>query len=400
MKIFQINSSIGNLGSTGSDTEGIGKAAVERGWEAYGAYSRYRTESASKLIKVGNKLTAAVHLLLARLFDAEGYGSVFATKRLIRKIKQVDPDLIILHNLHGYYLNYSILFDYLSKCNKQIIWSLHDCYAFTGHCTYFETVKCEKWKTECHDCPLSKYYPKSMILDKSRRNFRNKKSWALSIPNMTIVTVSDWLKGLAEQSFLGKFPVKRIYNGINVETFRYRDDLMNIYPEKIILFAVANYWSESKGLLDYLKLSKLLPDNYLILLAGTIGDKSIKDNLPDNIINLGRVNDRKVLAQYFSRANITLNLSYQETMGLTSVESMACGTPVVVYDATASPELVTKETGRVVTPGDIPAVAKAINSLLEKEKAEYMEVCRERVLENFEEMSNFRKYLDLYQPKM
>lgn len=397
MKLFQISSSIGNLGSTASDAEGIGKAALERGWESYVAYGRDHTESASNLIKVGNKFTFYTHIMLSRLFDLEGHGSMFATKRLVKSIQAVDPDLIILHNLHGYYLNYSILFDYLSKCNKQIIWSLHDCYAFTGHCTYFESAKCEKWKTECHDCPLKKAYPSSLFFDNSNRNFKNKRRWALSIGNMTIVTVSDWLKGLVEESFLGKYPVKRIYNGINTDIFQYRNDLKHLYPEKKILFGVANRWITGKGIYDYLALAKILPKDYLILLAGTIDDETIRNKLPDNIINLGRVNDRVVLAQYFSRADVTLNLSYQETMGLTSAESMACGTPVVAYNATASPELVSPETGRVVPPGDIPAIAKAISSLMEKEKPAYMDVCRQRVMDNFEEMANFSKYLDLYQ---
>lgn len=397
MKLLQINSSIGNLGSTSSDTEGIGKAAIERGWESYVAYGRYCTESASHLIRVGNKFTLFLHSLIARLFDSEGYGSKYATKELIKRIKDIDPDLIILHNLHGYYINYAVLFDYLSKCNKQIIWALHDCYAFTGHCSYFESVKCEKWKSECYNCPLIKTYPTSWFLDNSRKNYQNKKKWALSIKSMTIVTVSDWLKGLAEQSFLGRYPVKRIYNGISVETFCQRDELSNLYPNKIVLFGVANRWIKGKGIYDYIELSKLLPHNCLIVLAGTIDDENIKNNLPDNIINLGRINDRKVLAQYFSRADITLNLSYQETMGLTSVESMACGTPVIVYNATASPELVSPETGRVVPAGDIRAIVKAIESILEKDKTEYKTACRQRVLDNFEEMSNFSKYLDLYQ---
>ena len=398
MKLFQISSSIGNLGSTASDAEGIGKAALERGWESYVAYGRDHTESASNLIKVGNKFTFYTHIIISRMFDSEGHGSVLATKKLIKEIKRVNPDLIILHNLHGYYLNYSILFDFLSKCDKQIIWSLHDCYAFTGHCTYFESVKCEKWKSECHDCPLKKSYPSSLFFDNSRRNFRYKKKWALSIKNMTIVTVSDWLKSLVEQSFLGHYPVMRIYNGINIEIFRYRNDLSHLYPGKRILFGVANRWIIGKGIYDYLELAKILPGDCLILLAGTIDDESIRNSLPNNVINIGRVNDRVVLAQYFSRADVTLNLSYQETMGLTSAESMACGTPVVAYNATASPELISSETGRVVPPGNISAIAKAIQSLMEKDKASYMDVCRQRVIDNFEEMSNFGKYLDLYKP--
>lgn len=201
--------------------------------------------------------------------------------------------MIVLHNLHGYYLNYSILFDYLSKCNKQIVWSLHDCYAFTGHCAYFESAKCEKWKTECHDCPLLRTYPKSWLMDGSRRNFNRKKSLALSVKNMTIVTVSDWLKGIVEESFLGKFPVKRIYNGINIEVFRKRDELKDIYPGKKVLFGVANRWLVGKGIYDYLKLAKILPDNYLIMLAGVIDNEEIKKNLPSNIISLGQIKGQK-----------------------------------------------------------------------------------------------------------
>ena len=198
MKLIQINT-IASAFSTGRIAEQIGKLMQSRDWESYLAYGRFANASSNRLIKIGNRFDQALHLLESRLFDRHGLSSKIATKRLIEKIKQIDPDVIHLHNIHGYYLNYPILFDYLSQAGKPVVWTLHDCWAFTGHCSHFATANCYRWKSGCFTCPLKGIYPRSIGLDRSRENYADKRYYFNKVKNLTIVTVSQWLKQLIQQ---------------------------------------------------------------------------------------------------------------------------------------------------------------------------------------------------------
>lgn len=395
MKLLQINGSA-NYGSVGKDAEGIGKAAIERGWESYIAYSRKMNPSISKLINIGNKWDNYCHGIKARIFDADGLGSKHATKNFIKVVDGIDPDLIILHNIHGYFLNYPLLFQYLQQRGTQVIWSLHDCWPFTGHCAYFVMADCMKWQNECNHCSLLNTYPVSWGYDGSCRNFRFKKKKFCSLDRMKVVAVSDWLKGLVGQSFLNIYPISRIYNGVNTEIFKFSKSGNDMWPGKKILMGVAEKWTKRKGLFDYIRLAQKLPKEYMIVLVGHIESNSFVDSLPPNILHIDRIEGRREIAKYYTRADISMNLSYQETLGLTTIEAMACGTPCIVYNATASPELVTPDTGLVVKVGDIEDILKAIKILSVRDKASYSGACRKRVLDCFDEMTQFAKYLELY----
>ena len=394
--LLQINS-VANWGSIGKDAEGIGKAAIERGWDSYIAYGRWCNPSASHLIRIGTDRDNCIHALCTRLFDNEGINSKKATKALVKKIKELNPDLIILHNLHGYYLNYPILFDYLKESKSKVIYSIHDCWAFTGHCNHFELIGCDKWKTLCEHCPQLSQYPNSWFLDRSRRNFLLKKEKSCSLEDMLIVGVSDWVKHLAENSFLGKYRTFKIFNGINTETFVYREGSKDKWPGKKIIMGVASRFGRFKGTKDYLALSKIISSDYLIVMVGHIDDDKIRNSLPDNIVNIERTQNQIMLAELYSRADVTISLSYQETLGLTTIEGMACGTPGIVYNATASPELITPETGLVVEPGNIDQVWNAIQKIVSEGKAKYSEACRKRAITEFDELKQFSKYIDLYE---
>ena len=217
-KLLQINSVV-NTGSTGRIAEDIGAYVKTKGWESYIAYGRYGNESSSKLIKVGTKLSNYWHLLITRLFDKHGFGSKFATQKLIKQIEELEPDLIHLHNLHGYYVNINILFNYLSTKSIPVVWTLHDCWAFTGHCAYFDIVKCDKWKTECNKCPQKTIYPASILFDRSRKNFHHKKKLFNTPQNLTLVPVSNWLNNFLSNSFLHSISTNVIYNGLDLKKF-------------------------------------------------------------------------------------------------------------------------------------------------------------------------------------
>ena len=396
--IFQINTTA-NVSSVGKDAEGISRAAIERGYESWIAYGDLSKKSSARLIRLGGKWPKIMHALKSRLLDAEGLSSKSSTKKLVEQMKVIKPDVVILHNIHGYYLNYPILFQYLMESNIPVIWSLHDCWAFTGHCTYFTLAECDKWKTECNHCPQRNTYPKSWFIDRSKVNYQRKKEIFCSLQNMVVVGVSDWLCGLVKDSFLGKYPVRRIYNGVRTETFTYRDGKKDKWPGKIVLLGCALRWSNSKGkgFYDYLKLASILSDEFLIVLVGHFDKPQMLASLPNNIVNIDRTEDQVELAEYYSRANVSLNLSYQETLGLTTIEAMACGTPGVVYNATASPELETSETGIVVPAGDVDAVYEAVKKILSKPKSYWSDACRKRAVATFDEIKQFSKYLDLFE---
>lgn len=397
-KLLQIDSCLG-IYSTGRITEGIATKAIQRGWECYIAHgARYVGKTIQKPYQITSRNNEYVHYALSVLLDSHGLHSTKMTKNLVRWIDEVNPDVINLHCIHGYYLNYKVLFEYLSQKNIPVVWTFHDCWAFTGHCAHFVSVDCNKWKEEgCHDCPLKMNYPTS-ILDKSSRNYKLKKSLFLSLRNMEIVSVSKWLDGLVKESFFKDVQNHIIYNGIDTDTFKPRDSNRKKDLDlegKIILLAVASSWSKEKGLQDYVALSNKLPYNYRIVLVGV--SKKMAQSLPEGIISLPRTNNAIELAEYYSMADIVLNLSYQETFGLTTVEAMACGTPGIVYDRTASPELVSEETGMIVHAGDIDMLFDRIKIICTNGKNKYSSACRNRVLELFSQEDKYNEYINLYE---
>ncbi len=396
--LLQINSAL-NKGSTGRIAEQIGVLATQQGWKVYIAHgARYTNNSNLSTIQIVTKAEEKLHAVESMLFDSHGLGSRKATKKFVEKIKEIKPDIIHLHNIHGYYLNYKILFEYLSTIDTPIVWTLHDCWTMTGHCAHFDAAGCDKWKRSCNNCPLKGEYPKSILLDRSTRNYNLKKRLFTSLKNATIVPVSQWLSGIVKESYLGKYNIKVINNGVDINIFKPTDskelrDRLNIGDKKVLL-GVATAWSEKKGLNDYIKLSKQLSSEYQIILVGV--SKNIKNILPETIIAIDKTNSQKELAIYYSMAEIVLNISYEETFGLSTVEGFACGTPSIVYNRTASPELITPQTGIVVEKGNITELSKAIEEICSKGKAHYSAACRERAVKLYNKNDRFNEYIELY----
>lgn len=395
--LLQINVTA-NQGSTGRIAEEIGQTAIKNGWSSYIAYGRYKNISQSHLIKIGNRWNIYVHVLFTRIFDFHGLLSKRATRKLIHKIKEISPDIIHLHNIHGYYINYPILFKYLKKSGIPVVWTFHDCWSFTGHCAHFESVHCEKWISQCEKCPLKKTYPASCLFDRSKKNYKDKKKYFNSIDNLTIVPVSRWLENKVKCSFLKENKIKMIYNGIDLSLFKptYNKNLIASLSikDKFVLLAVAASWSASKGLYDYYELSKKINKDEVLILVG-LTQKQLK-NLPAGIIGLERTESVKKLAVLYTMADIVLNLSYAEALGLTTIEGLACGTPSIVYNATASPELITEETGAIVEPSDIKGVLSSIKKIKMKGSQSYAINCRKEVVERFNKEDRYNDYINLY----
>lgn len=400
MKLLQINSLV-NSGSTGRIAEDIGQLAINKGWQSYIAYGRSERPSKSNLIKIGTEWDVKMHGIQTRLFDNHGFASKKATRKFIKEVKRIKPSIIHLHNIHGYYINIEILFNYLAKAAIPVVWTLHDCWSFTGHCSHFDLIGCEKWKTQCFQCPLKKTYPASLLIDNSKNNYNKKKTLFNSVKDMTIVPVSYWLGGLVEQSFLNRYPIKVIQNGIDINTFSIKEteSIRAKYnlKDKFVILGVAGVWSSSKGLGDFMKLSEQLKEDEIIILVG-LTEKQIK-SLPTNIIGIQRTESVEELAQFYSMANVFANLTYQDTFPTTNLEALACGTPVVTYKTGGSVESVDDKVGWIVEQGDIDALQDIIASMKSEPNSikKQREIdCREKAESLYNKDDRFEEYFELY----
>ncbi len=391
MKIVQINS-VANTGSTGRIAEGIGKLIIQEGFSSFLVYGRRANRSKSKLIKIGNRFGQMIHLILTRMFDLHGYGSYFATYLLTRKLKGIKPDIIHLHNIHGYYINFPVLFKFLRKESIKVVWTFHDCWPFTGHCSHFVTANCEKWINGCSNCPLKKEYPQAFF-DNSKSNWNAKNRIFNEIPNLTIVTPSYWLKKQVEKSFLGKRESIVINNGIDLGKFRPSPQELGKDPNSFLILGVSNVWTEKKGLKDFFKLRELLDASYEIVLIGLSKDQ-LKD-LPKNIRGMERTESVEELASYYSRADLFFNPTYEDTFPTTNIEALACGTQVLTYATGGSPEIIDAETGYIIAQGNLEktvTLIKEIRTLGGKKAA----ACRARAERYFNENNCFMSYIELY----
>lgn len=352
-------------GSTGRICTDIAAALESNGNEVKIAFGRNAdivpAQYSKYAVRIGNDIDLKIHGLITRAFDATGFGSVRATRKFIHWIYQFDPDIIHLHNLHGYYINIDLLFSCLKQLNKPVVWTLHDVWPFTGHSAYCDAVGCSKWKNGCENCPQMKVYPKSYV-DRSKRNWERKRNIFCGVTNLTIVTPSKWLAELVEDSFLNEYPVKVINNGIDTGKFHkvsthLRSDLR--LQRKKILLSVATVWNDLKGLSDFERLADLLGENYKIILVGGMTNSQEKE-LPESILHIQRTQDVNEMVELYNTADIYLNLTYCDTYPTVNLEAASCGTPVITYAVGGSTESAEMFGGISVRRGDVEAVAHAV----------------------------------------
>ncbi|AMW31976.1 glycosyltransferase [Fervidobacterium islandicum] len=364
MRVLQINSVCG-VGSTGRIMLQVHNTLKEKGHESYLAYGRKPVRNCEEAIRIGNDLDVYSHVLLTRMFDLHGFGSKKATKEFVKTLEKINPDIIHLHNIHGYYLHIEVLFDFLKRYDKPVVWTLHDCWAFTGHCAHFLYARCDKWKTGCYSCPEKKAYPKSVFLDNSKSNYQRKRKIFTGVRNMTLVTPSQWLAGLVKESFLAEYPVKVIPNGVDVSIFkptpsdfRKRFGLAN----KFVILGVANVWDRRKGFDYFLELSKYLSDDEVIVLVG-VSDKQIK-MLPRNVIGIKRTSLAKELAEIYTAADVFFNPTLEDNYPTVNLEAQACGTYVITFDSGGSSEtIVSEKSGMAIKPCSAKYILDLVKSL-------------------------------------
>ena len=424
-KLLQINIT-SNWGSTGKIAEAINLAAQRKGGECSTAYGRWANPSKFPTYKVGNKWDMYVHYFENRIFDREGLSSRRATNALIRHIEELKPDVIGLHNIHDHYLNYELLFRYLNETNIKVVWTFHDCWAFTGHCFHFVTKDCMRWKTGCHDCPLHHLYPNT-VLDRSVKNYALKKELFSANENLAIVACSDWLGDFVKESFLGDKRIEVIHNGVDLQMFRPYGvsdgfkEFQEVSDGKFKIIAVSSVWHPNKGELDIYKLRTMLPeDEYEITMVGLSAEQA--KNLPEGTRGIQRTQNVQELAQLYSEADVLINPTYEDNFPTVNIEALACGTPVITYRTGGSPEAVRDEvsdgfkefsfdsaqdkrqvsggaelynTGMVIEQGNVVALANAVMQM--KDKPLSSADCRKRAEELFDKDKCFEKYVELYE---
>ena len=355
MKVLQINTVCGR-GSTGriaTDLLSCLKESGDTGIIAYGIGPMLNAKQ-EETYNIDTKIEYCVHNALSRITDKEGYYSSFATKRLIKKVQEYKADVIHLHNIHGHYLNYEMFFSFLKKSKIPVIWTFHDCWAFTGHCSHFTMVKCEQWKSHCLYCSQLRCYPACYTKGNVNSNFARKMQCFTGLDNLVIVTPSKWLAGLVKESFFKEYPVRVINNGIDLTKFHLKKDnkFRSKYKleGKTVILGVASDWSERKGYSDFIKLSGELSENQKIVMVG-VNDKQAEE-LPDSIIAIKKTNSVEELAEIYNAADVFFNFTYEDNFPTVNLEAMACGTPVITYRTGGSIEPITKDNGFVVDQGD------------------------------------------------
>ena len=365
---------------------------INKGWDCYIIHGARGVKKPSCMhsIQADYVWQEYLHFAESFLFDRHGLASRFTTRRLISKIKEIQPDIIQLHCIHGYYLNYKYLFEYLNTTNIPIVWTFHDCWAFTGHCAHFVTANCTKWKeTGCSSCPLLNTYPKA-ILDRSKANYQLKKQLFSSNENLHIIAVSNWLASFTRESFFGGKDIRVINNGVDINKFR---PVEKKSSDKFRIIGVASSWNEDKGLYNFYKLREYLSEDYLITLVGLTPEQIEK--LPAGINGISRTESVEQLAKLYSEANVMVNPTYADSFPTVNMEALACGTPVITYRTGGSPEIIDEKTGVVVEQGDIVGLVDAIKKM--KETPLSSENCRNRAVEKYDKDKRFADYVDLYE---
>lgn len=361
MKVLFVNSVCG-YGSTGKIVERLAREVESRGGESLVCYGRYDYLGEVRAVKITSKTENYVNAFNARLLDNDGFGLKSPTKRLIKVIEEFKPDVINLHNLHGYYLNMKVLFEYLASTDIKIVWTLHDCWSLTGHCVHFEYAKCDKYLSGCFDCPQKKEYPTALLLDNSKNNYKKKQASYEKIKkeNLIVVTPSLWLKNIVEKSILSRFETVCIYNGVDLQNFEYKKG-----DVKKTVLTVASTWTEKKGYKDVIELASRLRGEYKVAMVG-VSDNQEDELNGTGIVAIKRTSNQKELAELYRNALVFVNPTYEDNFPTTNIEALASGTPVITYKTGGSVEVIEKGNGYVVKQGNIDDLINKIR-LVEKD---------------------------------
>ena len=422
MKIMLVNTVYGK-GSVGRICSDLYEELERSGDMPFAATGRGRLPAGIRGCTIGNPADFAAHVLKNFFQDGSGFGSEKVTRRFLSLLDKTAPDLIHLHNIHGFFLQTKLLFEYLKKSGIPVIWTLHDCWPYTGHCAYYDHIqpragrslkqeksdglqdtgaghlRCTRWITGCHDCPIHRTaYPYALFKDNSKINWEIKKLSYTGVPNLTLVTPSKWLAGQVKQSFLGDYPVVVLPNGIDLNIFKPAGDIATSEEktQKTVL-GVANIWEERKGLKYFERLAESLPDNFRMVIVG-LNKSQVKHferkYSKNRVLPITRTESTDELAKLYREADVFVNASLEDNFPTTNLEALACGTPVVTFNTGGSAESLSDECGIVVPKGDFNALKAAAERVCLSHPFE-ASVCREQSL-RYSKKEFSRKYMELY----
>ncbi len=394
MKILQINSIYGSK-STGVIVRDIHKQLKKEKISSK-VLAPFVSEPDDDVISMRFRLEEKAHAIITRLFGLQGLGSCLQTKKYLKAIDGIKPDIIHIHNIHSNFINYSMLLKYTAAKKIPVLFTLHDSWLFTGKCYHFLDIGCDKWKTECGSCPKRYKEIKSVMCDNSKKVFRLRKK--LYEKNaLYVVGCSKWISDLAKQSPLFQNAKKHLYihNGIDVGRFsdigeNFRSNLgLN---GKFVIMAMANKWFDPKNTQFNAELIQNLAEEDRILIVGC-NENQHYDN--EKVIQIGYINGCEELAKYYRTADLFLNLTYVDTLPTVNMEASACGLPIITFDSGGCAELINPDvTGYITSPGDVKQVLEAIGKI--KGNAILKENCRDWAVKNFNKEANYNKYIDLY----
>lgn len=391
-----------NYGSSGTIALNIAKEARKRDYIVYTFCTKKREtlkHNYENQIYYGIWFERVISEKLSYLTGLRDHFNILGTLDLIKKLKEIKPDLIHMHVLHDNFLNYRILFNYLNNSNTPIVWTFHDCSPLTGQCPCFDIVNCDKWQNICHNCPQTHIEPKSLLFDTSKSMWKYKKKCFTSLKNLTIVTPSKWLSNLVKLSYFRNYDIKFINNGIDLTKFKPNDsDFIKQHDigNKHIVLGVASYWGERKGLDVFIELAKTLPNDYQIVLVGT--NDEIDKTLPENIISIHRTFNQEELIKIYSCADVFANPTREDNFPTVNIESLACGTPIVTFNTGGSPEIIDETCGSVVEKNNIEEFKKEIIRVCEN-KPYKKESCLSRA-KKFDMQETYKQYIDLFDTKL
>lgn len=398
MRILQVNQNY-NFGSTGKIMKDINDLIVECGGESFmlTAYANGNADNMFVTERLPLYWAIRKNILFPRMTGLNGYRARRRTNKAIMWIESIKPDLVHLHNIHGDWINIGLLFDYLHRIHIPIVWTLHDCWSFTGRCSYFDQCNCNKWETVCRNCPDLKIYPQSYLFDFSTKMYRDKKKMFSSLDNMIVVTPSDWLGRYVKRSFLSQYPCITIHNGIDLGLFaRKEEQYVGLQKEKRkIVLGVAASWTQRKGLMDFYHIFSLLdPSEFVVVVVGL--SASQKNKLPKGMVGIERTHNSEELAQLYSHAAVFVNPTYQDNYPTVNLEAIACGTPVITYNTGGSVESVTEATGIIIQKGDVRGLVEAIKTICSSGK-DYTQDCLQYAHDYFNKFECYKDYIRLFQ---
>ena len=401
MRVLQINTVFGK-GSTGTIVKEIEYLLERSGHESYIAFARGDSDN-SHHYHIGNEIDHKIHsFLFSRILGIQGLGSRYYTYKLTKWIAQIKPDVIQIHTLHAHFINIKVLFSFLNRSKIPVVWSFFDCWPFTGKCTHFTEVNCYKWKTGCNNCPHLHLGAKTYFFDRTKKMYEIKKAYCSSLDKLDIIVCSNWLKKIVEYSIYKNHPIHMIYNWIDTTKFKQIQDYTiitkyGIPTDKKVIVSVSAFWGKiNTRLTDALRLAKILPEGFQMVLVGNM-DSGI--SLPENVLHINYVEGTRDLSVIYSSALAYVNFSVEDTFGKVIAEAMLCGTPAIVFNATACPEVV-GDVGYVVDPHNVDDMFEKIKVIAANGRDYYSERCISHVKKNYDFTTNVSKYLDIYTSKV